>query len=78
MSILGSIITSTGLGGLPHSERRRDFVTGLNFVNRIVIRRTVSFGATNDPDVGSGRFDLRKSCRYGSAPAPWRDEEIAR
>ena len=66
------------LGRLAPLRERRDLVTGLNFVNRIVIRRTVSLGAANDPDVGSGRFDLRKSCRYGSAPASRRDEEIAR
>ena len=59
-------------------RQRRDLVAGLNFVNRIVIRRTVSLRAANDPDVGSRRFDLRKSCRNGSAPASWRDQEIAR
>ena len=66
------------LGRLAPIRERRDLVTSLNFVNRIVIRRTVSLSAANDPDVGSRRFDLRKSCRYRSAPASWRDEEIAR
>ena len=59
-------------------RQRRDLVTGLDFVNRIVVRRTISLGAANDPDIGRRRFDLRKSCRYGSAPAPWRNEEVAR
>ena len=59
-------------------RERRDFVPGLNFVNRIVVRRTVSLRAANDPDVGRRRFDLCKSCRNGSAPASRRDQEIAR
>src|SRR6185312_2949875 len=55
-----------------------DLVTGLNFVNSIVIRRTVSFGAANNPDVAGRRFDWRSSCRYDPAPAAWRDEKISR
>ena len=78
MSMLGSIFTSTGLGVLAPLRQRRDLVTGLDFVNRIVIRRTVSLGAADDPDIRRRRFDLAKSRRYGSAPAPRRDEEVAR
>ena len=66
------------LGRLAPLRQRRDLVTGLDFVNRIVVRRPISLGAANDPDIGRRRFDLRKSRRYGPVPAPRRDEEIAR
>jgi hypothetical protein len=59
-------------------RERRDLVSGLNFVNRFVILRTVSLGASDDPDIGSRRFYLGKSRGNGSAPAPWREKEIGR
>jgi hypothetical protein len=44
----------------------------------VVIGRAVSLGAANDPDIGSGRADTRKSLWNRSAPAGWRYKEIDR
>jgi hypothetical protein len=47
-------------------------------MHRVVIARAISLGAADDPDIGGGRADARKSIRNRSAPTGWRDQEIGR
>ena len=59
-------------GALPLPGRGRDLVAGLNLVNRLIILRPVSLGASNDHDVRGGRVDTldkRSFARFQSQAA---------
>src|SRR5262245_31756085 len=57
MSMLGSILAVTGWGGFYPLRKRRDLVARLNFVKRIVVRRPIGFGPSNNHYVGGRRID---------------------
>lgn len=63
MSTVGSIFTSTGLGGFAPLGQRRNFEVSLNFVHGSVVRQAIGLGAADDPHVGRRSLDALRVLR---------------